>query len=55
MNTTGLYPAPRNLTGKHSSLLAAHGTMKAPDRLYGANEKQPAEADQVSPKFNTEI
>jgi len=59
MTTTGLYRAPPDLTGTHSSLLAAHGTMKTPDCSYGLPEgqkKQPAEADQLSQaKSDTKI
>ena len=59
MNTTGLYPAPQDLKSTHSSLLAAHGTIKTSGYSYGLPEgqkKQPAEADQLSQdKSDTEI
>ena len=40
INTTGLYPAPRDLISTHSSLLASHGTMTTPDCSYGSPEGQ---------------
>jgi len=49
MNTTGFYPAPQDLTGMHSSLLAAHGTMKTPDCSYGSPKGQEKAASRIRP------
>jgi len=49
MMTTGLCPAPQDLKGTHSSLLAAHGAMDSPDCSYGSPEGREKAASRSRP------